>query len=352
MTKVLPSNSGIIMITLPLVWLVSVLTTIAAFALAQDTRSPFTARLFLCTFLLALAAIGLLLGFRLSFDATWAAQAQPLVAVMIAPSAYLGFAAMTEDGVSKWRKTLLVNGLPVAIAQLAILANIPVSADVFVLGITSVYLFRTARLLRYEADDFVHVAPHALGILRSAIYATLILLGLMVATDLSIVAASLLAGDAFILTFLTGVSGVFTAFIVVVALAGAPMLLRGTTSHSTKAERPTDGDRAMLELLDALMNEKHIYTDSNLTLARVARRLSVPARDVSTAINGMTGENFSRYINGFRVRHAQNALRETELPITEVMFDAGFVSKSSFNTEFRRIVGQTPSQFRANKADV
>jgi AraC-like DNA-binding protein len=33
------------------------------------------------------------------------------------------------------------------------------------------------------------------------------------------------------------------------------------------------------------------------------------------------------------------------------MFDAGFVSKSSFNTEFRRIVGQTPSQFRAEKAD-
>jgi AraC-like DNA-binding protein len=340
------------MITLPLVWLVSVLTTIAAYALAQDTRSPFPARLFLCIFLLTLSAIGLLLGFRLSFDAPWAAQAQPVVAVMVAPSAYLGFAALTQDGVAKWRKTLLVNGVPVAAAQLAILADIPVSADVFVLGITSVYLFRTARLLRCEADEFVHVAPHALQILRSAIYATIILLGLMVATDLSIVAASLFAGDAFILTFLTGVSGVFTAFIFVVALVGAPMLLRVTKHDAIKVERPTDSDRTMLIALDALMNEKHVYTDSNLTLARVARRLSVPARDVSTAINGMTGENFSRYINGFRVRHAQNALRETELPITEVMFDAGFVSKSSFNTEFRRITGQTPSQFRAKKAEV
>ena len=73
------------MITLPLVWLVSVLTTIAAFALAQDTRSPFPARFFLCIFLLTLAVISLLLGFRLSFDATWAAQVQPLVAVMVAP---------------------------------------------------------------------------------------------------------------------------------------------------------------------------------------------------------------------------------------------------------------------------
>ena len=340
------------MITLPLVWLVSVLTTIAAYALAQDTRPPFSARLFLCIFLLTLAAIGLLLGFRLSFDTPWAAQAQPVVAVMVAPSAYLGFAALTQYGVAKWRKTLFVNGVPVAVAQLAILADIPVSADVFVLGITSVYLFRTALLLHLEADEFVHVAPHALRILRSAIYATIFLLGLMVATDLSIVAASLFARDAFILTFLTGVSGVFTAFIVVVALVGAPMLLRGTMNNSTKDGQPTESDRTMLVALDALMNEKQVYTDSNLTLARVARRLSVPARDVSTAINGITGENFSRYINGFRVRRAQNALRETELPITEVMFDAGFVSKSSFNTEFRRITGQTPSQFRARKADV
>ena len=340
------------MITLPLVWLVSTLTTIAAFALAHDTRLPFPARLFLCIFLLNLAAIGLLLGFRLSFDAPWAALAQPVIAVMVAPSVYLGFAALTQDGEAKWRKTLLVNGVPIAVAQLAILADILASADVFVLGITSVYLFRTERLLRCEADEFLHVAPHAWQILRSAIYATIILLSLMVATDLLIVAASLFAGDAFILTFLTGMSGVFTAFIFAVTLVGAPMLLRATKNEARKVERPTDSDRSMLIALDALMTEKHIYTDSNLTLARVARRLSVPARDVSTAINGITGENFSRYINGFRVRHAENALRETELPITEVMFDAGFVSKSSFNTEFRRITGQTPSQFRANKAGV
>lgn len=340
------------MITLPIAWLVSVLTTIAAFALSQDTRTPLPARFFLCGFLLTLAIIGLLLGFRLSFDATWAARIQPLVAVMVAPLAYLGFDALTQNGPSDWRKTLLLNGIPVVMAQLAILADLPVSADVFVFGITSIYLFRIARLLPCSADDFVHVAPQALRILRSAVYATIFLLGMMVASDLLIVAASVLAGDAYILKFLTGISGVFTAFIFVVALVGAPMLLRTTNSDPASPERPTDGDRTMLATLDALMTEKHIYTDSNLTLARVARRVSVPIRDVSIAINRMTGENFSRYINGFRVRHAQNALRETDLPITEVMFDAGFVSKSSFNTEFRRIVGQTPSQFRSGRTDV
>ena len=338
------------MITLPLVWLVSVLTTIAAFALAQDTRMPFQARLFLCIFLLALASIGLLLGLRLSFDTPWAARLQPLVAVMVAPSAYIGFSALTQDLGSNWRKRLLLSGTSVAVAQLAILATLPISADIFVLGINSIYLVLIASLLRRAPDDFVHVAPHGLIIVRSAIKATIVLLGMMVATDLSIMAASLFAGDAYILTFLTGVSGVFTAFIFLVALVGAPMLLQVNKSEATNVEGPTDDDRATRAVLDALMNDTHLYTDSNLTLARVARRLSVPVRDVSNAINKTTNENFSRYINGFRIRHAQRALRDTELSIIEVMFDAGFVSKSSFNTEFRRLTGQTPSQFRAESA--
>jgi len=339
------------MVTLPLAWLVSVLTTIAAYALAQNTRVPFPARLFLCSFLLALAAIGLLLGLRLSFDSEWAARIQPLVAVMVAPTAYLGLRALAQEQTSSWRNALLWNGAPVALAQMFIVAPIPISADVFVLGITSVYLFRTATLLRYGADDFAHVPPHVVGVVRSAIYATIILLGMMVSTDVLIVAASLFAGDTFILPFLSGISGVFTAFIFVVALVGAPMVLRGALSGAVKSEPPNDGDRALMAALNTLLTEKRIYTDNNLTLARVARRLSVPVRDVSNAINRLTGENFSRYINGFRILHAQRALLETQLPITEVMFDAGFVSKSSFNTEFRRVVGQTPSQFRAQKAD-
>jgi AraC-like DNA-binding protein len=339
------------MTTLPLAWIVSILTSIAAFALSQDTRIPFLARFFFCAFLLTLATAGLLLGLRLSFDTTWAADLQPLVAVMIAPSAYLGFEALTQNGASEWRKPLLLNGVPIVFTQVAIMSDLPVSADVFVLGITSIYLFRLARILRCTADDFVHVAPHALHILRSALYAAIFLLGLMVASDLLVVAASILAGDAIVLRFLTGLSGVFTAFIFVVALVGAPMLLRSTKTSLTSPEGPSDGDRAMLAKLDAFMNNTNIYKDSNLTLARVARRLSVPVRDVSTAINRITGENFSRYINGFRVRHAQDALRETELPITEVMFESGFVSKSSFNTEFRRITGRTPSQFRSDRAN-
>jgi AraC-like DNA-binding protein len=340
-----------LVVTLPLAWLVSVLTAIAAYALARSARTPYPARFFLCAFLLALGTVGLLLGLRLSFGTEWAGRVQPLVAVLIAPAAFLGFRALTEDTTPTLRETLLWNGISVGLVQLAMLARVPISPDVFVLGINGVYLFRTAALLRRHPDEFAQVPPQASRMVRSAIYATIVLLGMMVATDLLIVSAGVFAGDAAILPFLTGVTGVLTAFIFVVALVGVPMVLRGDRSDPARTEDPSDRDRTLMADLDALMAEKHLYADSNLTLARVARRLSVPVRDVSNATNRVTGENFSRYVNGHRIRHAQRALRETELPITEVMFDAGFVSKSSFNTEFRRVVGQTPSQYRAAGAD-
>ena len=104
--------------------------------------------------------------------------------------------------------------------------------------------------------------------------------------------------------------------------------------------------RALKSRLEALMTEAALFRDPELTVARLGRRLGVPARAVSAAVNRVTGENTSRYINDFRVRHAAHLLESSELSVTDVMLESGFISKSSFNTEFRRITGQTPSDHR------
>ncbi|MDF1856924.1 hypothetical protein [Pseudooceanicola sp.] len=57
------------MITLPLAWVVSILTIIAALALTLTTRLPAVARLFLGLFLLSLAITSGLLGLRLGYAA-------------------------------------------------------------------------------------------------------------------------------------------------------------------------------------------------------------------------------------------------------------------------------------------
>jgi len=340
------------MSTFPISWLVSILTIIAAYTLAWNTRIPLHARLLLCAFLLSLGTIALLLGLRLSFDLSWPGRMQPFIAVLAAPLAYLGFKALAHETGPHWRKTLLPDVLLVGAALLGLLAPIPISADVFILAINCIYLVRIAALLRYNADDFSLVPPHAMHILRSAIYATIALIGLMVTTDGLIVAVSLVAQDPHLMEMLTGVSGVFAGFIFVVALISGPIILRAPQNTTAKQQPPDRQDLALMEALNTLMEDKQLYRDSNLTLSRVAKRLSVPARDVSAATNRATGENFSRFINGYRIGYAQRALHDTDLPITEVMFEAGFLSKSSFNTEFRRLTGQTPSQFRTKAGDL
>ena len=335
----------------PVTWFVSVLMAVAAYMLAWNTRVPGRTRVFLCAFLLCLASVSVLLGMRVSLDWHWPARVQPFVAVLAAPSAYLGFAALTLDNSERWKSMLLRNGAVVAVALLGLAAPVRVSADVFILAVNCFYIVRLASLLTCGPDEFLSVPPHATGLWRAAMYATIALIGLMVVADGLVFAIGLLASEPRLMTLLTGVSGLFAGFVFVVALIGVPLVLRGSQRDAPDRLTPSEADHSLMRNLNGIMKEKELFRDSNLTLARVAKRLSVPARDLSGAINRVTGENFSRFINGHRIAYAQGALLETDLPVTEVMFEAGFLSKSSFNTEFRRVTGMTPSQFRTRGAD-
>lgn len=339
------------MSTFPITWLVSVLMAVAAYMLAWNTRVPARSRVFLCAFLLCLVFVTVLLGMRVSLDWFWPAWVQPFVAILAAPSAYLGFAALTLDNSACWHSMLFRTGALVAVAMVGLATPVPVSPDVFILAINCIYIVRLTSLLRYGPDDFLSVPPHATGLCRAAIYATIALIGLMVAADGLVFAVSLAASEPHLVTLLTGVSGLFAGFVFVVALIGVPLILRVSQREGPDRATPSDADHALMRKLNQTMKDKELFRDSNLTLARVAKRLSVPARDLSGAINRVTAENFSRFINGYRIAYAKDTLLESNLPVTEIMFEAGFLSKSSFNTEFRRVTGLTPSQFRTKGAD-
>lgn len=121
------------------------------------------------------------------------------------------------------------------------------------------------------------------------------------------------------------------------------------TSGEPDKARPTEEDTALMARLDVLMEKDQPYLDPDLTLARLARRLHVPIKQLSGAINVARGENVSRYVNGFRIRHACAYLAEGTT-VTEAMLSSGFNTKSNFNREFARVMGQSPSTFLRAKA--
>ncbi|MFN3319506.1 MAG: helix-turn-helix domain-containing protein [Allorhizobium sp.] len=121
---------------------------------------------------------------------------------------------------------------------------------------------------------------------------------------------------------------------------GAPSDIAASTKSVTEDHRRLAAD------LDRLMTERRLWADPDLNLARLARRLGMPARAISQAVNRVHGVSVSHYVNNHRITEACRLLADTDLPVTRILFEAGFMTKSNFNREFLRVTGENPSDWR------
>jgi AraC-like DNA-binding protein len=130
-------------------------------------------------------------------------------------------------------------------------------------------------------------------------------------------------------------------------LALTPELQPDETETATMPAEPADlaADVEVMARLHDMMLRETLYLDPDLTLNRMSRRLRVPAKRLSEAINRQTGGNVSRYINRFRVKTACDLLARGQ-SVTEAMLASGFNTKSNFNREFLRVTGKSPSVWR------
>ncbi|MEM5519524.1 helix-turn-helix domain-containing protein [Sulfitobacter sp. AS59] len=118
-------------------------------------------------------------------------------------------------------------------------------------------------------------------------------------------------------------------------------------SHDTEQDK--DRDAAIIEKLETYIATHKPYLDPDLSLSRLSRKLLVPEKQLSRAINKYKGENVSRYINAHRVHHAC-ALMQNDTSVTEAMFASGFNTKSNFNREFLRVIGASPRDWLKSRA--
>lgn len=120
---------------------------------------------------------------------------------------------------------------------------------------------------------------------------------------------------------------------------------------SEEVKRKLISDEELIKIktaLENLMDAQKPYLDSELNLIRLAEMLSVSTHHLSYVINTGFGKNFFQYVNEFRVDHAKKLLKESnsKLSILGIAYESGFNSKTSFNTTFKKLTGQTPSEFR------
>lgn len=117
-------------------------------------------------------------------------------------------------------------------------------------------------------------------------------------------------------------------------------------SSALSASTGIQDDEAIASRVDALMLTQHLYRDPDLTLERLARRAGIQGRQISGALNRIHGRNISQIVNEYRVNDAKRRLVGTSDPVTAIMLESGFGTKSNFNREFLRVTGMTPSSYR------
>src|SRR5262249_2014609 len=91
--------------------------------------------------------------------------------------------------------------------------------------------------------------------------------------------------------------------------------------------------------------EKH--KTEELPLADVAKASGASVFHFCKVFHKATGLKFTDYVARVRLEDARNRLLNPNLRVSEIAYDVGFQSLTQFNRTFKRVFGQSPSEFRA-----
>ncbi|MFK7902203.1 MAG: helix-turn-helix domain-containing protein [Nitratireductor sp.] len=267
---------------------------------------------------------------------------QPITASMIAPLAWWAY---QTTAVRAPQRADLMHGL-VPLTALAALVTAPIFLDVFIPGVFVVYGL-TIIFQSLKGPDAQPFMAFENAELPSRIW-------LIIGVFLILSAIS----DILIVGFLAMNLGHFQPWIISIFSVGN-LLLVGILSLSGYLETPAPEASKILKNIDTppideeiwqkvqnYMADKKPYLDPDLTLVRLSRKLAVPSKTLSIAINRSTNDNVSRFINNARIEAAKTEMMKGT-NVTQSMFSSGFNTKSNFNREFLRVTGNSPTAWLA-----
>lgn len=330
------------MLTIPIPLMVALILGFLALRhlLAKDRPTFFLILIAVCGFQ------SLIVSLTQHYGVRWLVMAQPITASVIPPIAWLTFQSATLRPIDIRRDGL---HLSAPIFTTFCLFFAPVTLDAV---LALIFLgYGGAILFWLHKDDSLPLARLESGPLPARIWKAMGVLLMLSALSDILIASAIGSGR---IEWRPLIISVFTSFnLLGIGLLSLSRDAEGTTEVDrdeieTNQSPPAEEYATLILRLDTLMENDRPYLDPELSLARLARRLHVPIKQLSVAINLVKGENVSRYVNGFRIRNACACLEKGNT-VTEAMLGSGFNTKSNFNREFGRVMGQSPSAFlRAN----
>lgn len=122
-----------------------------------------------------------------------------------------------------------------------------------------------------------------------------------------------------------------------------------------KSSLETNQLNAIFEKVNQILTQQQLYLKSDLTLTQLSLAVDVPRHQLSQAINSCYEGNFFDLINDYRVNAFKQFVSQSDkkhLSLLGIAQEAGFNSKASFYSVFKKKTGMTPAEYleRQSKA--
>ena len=121
-----------------------------------------------------------------------------------------------------------------------------------------------------------------------------------------------------------------------------------TLQESSYSEGTSDDDfyRNLYYRVLLVMEKDRPFLNPELTISLLAKAAITNRTHLSTAINRMTGTNFSTWLAEYRVNYVIHLMTTSGSDNWDMLYEkAGFGSRTSFYRQFKQITGLTPKQF-------
>ena len=88
------------------------------------------------------------------------------------------------------------------------------------------------------------------------------------------------------------------------------------------------------------------FKNNSLSLKEMADDLGISAPYLSSVFSKKLGIHYTHYLNSYRIRYAQQQIKNTTMYIIDIAYESGFKDIRTFNRVFKEITGLTPSEYK------
>lgn len=128
---------------------------------------------------------------------------------------------------------------------------------------------------------------------------------------------------------------------IAVRLAGAVYAMQ-----AGRAPTPADASARDERRITRALRRIEAQSDQPLSLAQLAQEAAMSPYHFLRVFRAVVGMTPHQILLRTRLQRAALMLRQSERPVTEIVYEAGFGDLSTFNRQFRRAIGMSPSAYR------